>query len=752
MRFKGQILTIAVAGMVAAGLAGCRNHMPHALTWPASGDTVYSHPKPPEGGYYGNWDPYAVELRLEPMNDVNPVQTQHVLIASVYDKHGKKLPNRRVEWILSDGSVGDIVEVDESGWRASRGYKVTNDFAVSHTNNFKHVLTRGNSDPSDDIHLEPGDTWCVITSPIEGDTYITAYAPGIYDWGKHKVFAVKHWYDVQWEFPPPATNPTGTSHEFVTHVSQYSDGAPLAGYMVTYRIVDGPAGSFDTGGQVAQVTTDSAGMARVTLTQSVPAEGTNNIEIDIVRPANEACCKPPVHIATGTTSKTWIGPKISCDKTGPSGVLVGEQFSYTISVTNPSQVDATNVVVTDNLPAGVEMISSSPSGNGTWNLGTVAAGSTQTVTITARASRVGTFENCAEVRADQNLTSRCCTTTTATAPALALEKTCTPEITICDTIDYVVTVRNTGDGTATNVTIEDRLPDGIVTMDGQRTVTGSVPQLGPGQSSQMRFQAKAERTGTFENVATASADGGLTAQASCTTRVTQPRLSLAKTGPDQRFIGRTATFEIVVSNEGDAPAVDTTLVDTLPSGSQFVEASDGGANNGGRVTWSLGTIAPGASRRVSVTVNSNVAGDLINRATATARCAEASGEWTVRYQGIAAILLEVIDVEDPIEVGNTETYVITVTNQGSAPDTNIVIECTLPPEQQYVSADGATNPTTEGQTVRFAPLPTLAPKAKATYRVQVRAIGTGDVRFGVKMTSDQLTSPVAETESTHLYE
>lgn len=752
MRVKGHVWMIAAAGLVAVGLAGCRNTMPHALTWPASGDTIYTHPKPPEGGYYGNWDPYAVELRVEPMNDVNPVQTQHVLVASVYDKNGKKLPNRRVEWMIAEGSVGDIVEVDESGWRASRGYKVTNHFAVSHTNNFKHVLSRGNDDPSDDIHLEPGDTWCVITSPIEGDTYITAYAPGIYNWDKHKVFAVKHWYDVQWEFPPPATNPTGTSHEFVTHVSQYSDGTPLPGYMVTYSIVDGPAATFDTGGQVAQVTTDADGMARVTLRQSTPAEGTNNIEIDIVRPANEACCKPPIHIASGTTSKTWIGPKISCDKSAPAGVLVGESFSYTISVTNPSQVDATNVVVTDNLPSGVEMISSSPSGSGTWSLGTVAAGTTQTVTINARATRTGTYENCAQVTADQGLSSRCCATTVATAPALVLEKTCTPEITICDTIDYVVTVRNTGDGTATNVSIEDRLPDGIVTMDGQRTVTGSVPQLGPGQSSQMRFQAKAERTGTFENVATASADGGLTAQASCSTRVTQPRLSLAKTGPDTRFIGRTATFEIVVSNEGDAPAVNPTLVDTLPAGTQFVEASNGGTYSNGRVSWNLSTLAPGGSTRVSVTVNASDAGDKVNRATVTAPCTEASGEWTVKYQGIAAILLEVIDVEDPIEVGGNETYVITVTNQGSAPDTNIVIECVLPAEETYVSADGATSPTTEGQTVRFAPLPSLAPKAKATYRVQVRANGTGDVRFKVKLTSDQLTSPVDETESTHLYE
>ena len=200
-RLRRSNMLLLLTGVVLA--AGCRNHMPHALTWPAGGDVQPSHAKPPEGGYYSNWDPYAVSLEVTPIEAVNPVRTQHVLVATVRDKDGKPLPNRRVEWMIAQGSVGDIVEVDESGWRASRGWKQTNKYAVSHTNNFSHVLDRGNDDPADDIFIEPGQTWCVITSPVEGDSYVTVYAPGIYDWSKHKVFAVKHWYDVTWRFPEP---------------------------------------------------------------------------------------------------------------------------------------------------------------------------------------------------------------------------------------------------------------------------------------------------------------------------------------------------------------------------------------------------------------------------------------------------------------------------------------------------------------------------------------------------------------------
>ena len=54
--------------------------------------------------------------------------------------------------------------------------------------------------------------------------------------------------------------------------------------------------------------------------------------------------------------------------------------------------------------------------------------------------------------------------------------------------------------------------------------------------------------------------------------------------------------------------------------------------------------------------------------------------------------------------------------------------------------------------VSFAPLARLAPGAKATWRVVVKAVKPGDVRFKVTMNTDQLRRPVEETESTEMYE
>ncbi len=743
--------------IVGVAALGCRNQMPHSFTWIATGDTVPTHPKPPEGGYYKNWDPYAATIELEPVKDVNPVHTQHVLVATVKDGEGKPLPNRRVEWMIANGSVGDIVEVDESGFRASRGYKVDNHYAISHTNNDPHVLDRGNNDAADDIQLTTGQTWCVITSPIEGDTHIVAYAPAIYEWDKHKVFAVKHWYDVAWEWPPPATNRTGTPHQLATKVMKYSDGSPLAGYVVNYKLAGGPAGTFDPGGgATASVRTNEQGIAMVTLNQVRPEAGTNDIEIEIIRPEDVQCCKPAVFIANGVTQKTWIAPQIGIQKTAPPTAMVGDQFTYNIVVSNPAQVEARDVVVTDAIPDGIEYVSSQPearvSGSTlTWSLGTLAANGQSSIAVQVRATRTGKFTNCAEVTAEQGLSARDCADTVVTAPALALEKRCPAEVIICDPIPYTIVVTNKGDGPATNVKISDPLPDGLTTEDGRTSVSMDVGDLGAGQSREFTVNVKASRPGTFDNRATATADKGLTAEASCSTVVRQPVLAVTKTGPGERFVGRPLPFEITVTNTGDAPARDTVLTDMVPSNAAFVEASDGGQFADGKVTWNLGTLEPQASRRVTITLKSSQRGEVRNTASARAYCAEASAEAMTPVKGIPAILLEVVDDPDPIEVGAETTYTIEVTNQGSADGTNIVVMCNLPAEEEFVSAQGPTQHSVQGQIVTFAPLAELDPKAKVTYRVTVKGTKAGDVRFKTTMTSDFATTPVEETESTHVY-
>lgn len=759
MRTRNLSLGALVCTTLVAATVGCRNHMPHAFTWPYGGDMQRSYAKPPGSE---NWDPYAATIEITPVEAVNPVRTQHVLIATVKDKEGRGLPNRRVEWVLGAGSVGDIIDVHSAGWRQSRGIKVDNAFAVTHTsdgdernflNNKPDRIDMGTEDESDDIILQEGQSWIVISSQTEGETFITAYAPGIYDWSQHKAFAVKRWYDVKWECPADDTNPTGTPHELITRVTRV-DGSPLEGYEVTYTLRDGPAGSFTPGGTVL---TDASGVAKVTLNQATPAEGTNTIDIAIVRPANMQCCKPAVPIATCQARKTWLGPKIAIQKDCQATATIGDEFPYNIVVTNPGQVPAKSVVVSDPIPDGMQYVSSNPpaqaSGNSlTWNAGDLAGGGSWRATVTVKAVRQGTFPNTASVRTAEGLTAQDGCETKVGAPALTIEKKCPPTALLCDVIEHTIVVRNSGDSPARNVKVVDALPEGLTTTDGKTSLMFDGGTIDAGQAKQAKFTVKAARTGRFVNRATATADGGLSAEASCETVVSKPDLAVTKSAPEVRYIGRDVTFDITVTNRGDAPARDTILTDTLPAGLSFVSADGGGTSSGSTVTWNLGTLEPGQSRAVKVTARASSAISGENQAMARAYCAEGQASAPVQVKGIPAVLLEVVDDPDPIEIGSNTTYTIVVTNQGSAVDRNIKIVAEAPAEQQIVAGEGATRGTISGQTITFEPLPELAPKARVTWTITVKANQPGDVRFKVIMTTQETGGvPVQETEATRLY-
>lgn len=444
---------------------------------------------------------------------------------------------------------------------------------------------------------------------------------------------------------------------------------------------------------------------------------------------------------------------ILLERSVPAEVRVGESFSYDVTLTNLTGNDVRELELVEETPAAFNLSSSTPSGTSAgekslrWQIGTLAARQSTSIKVTGSAGSVGDLNYCATV----TFKTEVCGTNRAVQPELGLTLTAPAEVILCDPISLRYVVMNRGSGVARNVKVAGVLPGGWTAQDGRANLSFAAGDLAAGQSREFTVTAKASNTGRFSNTANASEDGGLTANASADTSVTVPRLEVTKTGPQTRYLGRPAKYEITVSNNGDAPAKDTVVVDDVSSGARVTEAGNGQVS-GGQVTWRLGTIEPGTTQSLAMTVVPNQIGTITNKVAARAYCAEAHAEATTDVIGIPAILLEVVDIDDPIEVGAHETYEIVVINQGSAEGTNIAITCTIPPQQEYVSGDGPTAATAQGKIVTFAPLPRLDPKAKATFRVTVKGVSMADVRFRVSMISDQLQSPVEETESTHIYE
>ena len=80
-------------------------------------------------------------------------------------------------------------------------------------------------------------------------------------------------------------------------------------------------------------------------------------------------------------------------------------------------------------------------------------------------------------------------------------------------------------------------------------------------------------------------------------------LVVDKVAPDTVKQGENLTYTITVENKGDASAKGVVITDTLPDGVELVSASDDGKVDGKTVTWSIGELAAGAKKTVTVVVS-----------------------------------------------------------------------------------------------------------------------------------------------------
>lgn len=233
----------------------------------------------------------------------------------------------------------------------------------------------------------------------------------------------------------------------------------------------------------------------------------------------------------------------------------------------------------------------------------------------------------------------------------------------------------------------------------------------------------------------------------------KPLLTLNCGAPERAAVGRPVNVCLTVINTGNALEPSTKLTLAVPEGAEVINRTDQGALSGSTLTWEIPDLAPNKGKQVCAVFKLTQPGTLLFTSTVTGRFAPPTPVSTCQTEitGIPAIRLEVVDLEDPVDVGNEETYVIEVTNQGTAAGTNIRLVCTLPASQTFVSGSGATAVQAENNTISTEAVPSLAAKAVATWRVVVKAVTADDARFKVKLTSDQFEQPIHEAESTSQY-
>ena len=253
-----------------------------------------------------------------------------------------------------------------------------------------------------------------------------------------------------------------------------------------------------------------------------------------------------------------------------------------------------------------------------------------------------------------------------------------------------ITVSNPGTGVATNVVLAERIPRGLQHPAGGE-LEYTVGDLKPGESRKLDLPLMAKRAGPVTNRLVARADGNLRAVAERELEVLAPQLNIVMEGPKKRFLERQATYQVSVANPGTAPARQVELAVLLPPGLKFLSA-----NNAGRfdeatrvVHWRLEELPAKETGSVELVTMPVEAGQHAIRLRGTAeKGLLVEKEHPVLIDGIAAVQFQVININNPVEVGGETVYEVHVTNQGSKGAANVRLDVLFPPELKPLAAEG----------------------------------------------------------------
>jgi uncharacterized repeat protein (TIGR01451 family) len=207
-------------------------------------------------------------------------------------------------------------------------------------------------------------------------------------------------------------------------------------------------------------------------------------------------------------------------------VFAGNNLTYTVFVTNRGPSATTGVVISDPLPAGVSLVSTTPSAGGSVsnNAGTVfgvwatqASNEVVSLAITVRPTVAGIITNTTSVSSTVpdpvagNNTAALNTTVVAAAD-LGLSQNAAPStLMVASNVTFTIVLTNRGPSAASSVVFSDPLPAAFAFVSAQSSqgtcsyangvVTCSLPSLASGSSVTITIVGRAVLDGISANIA-----------------------------------------------------------------------------------------------------------------------------------------------------------------------------------------------------------------------------------------------------------
>ncbi|MCP4304893.1 MAG: DUF11 domain-containing protein, partial [bacterium] len=368
------------------------------------------------------------------------------------------------------------------------------------------------------------------------------------------------------------------------------------------------------------------------------------------------------HTAGGTVSDSdtadvdVIGPAIDIQKTPDTQqTRDGDTVTFDIRVENTGDVALTDVTVTDAVAPNCDA-----------GFASMAPGAIETYSCSMTAGDAD-FTNTANVTGDDPLNNPATDSDTADVDVIspAVEIVKDPAVQQArdgDTVTFDITVTNTGDVELTGVTVTDATAPAC---------DNTIGALAAGDSTTYSCSVTAGAD-DFTNIADVTGNDPqgqpVTDTDSANVDVIDPSIDIEKTPDLQQAVpGATVTFDITVTNTGDADLVDVTVTDAVAPACDNL----------------IGALAAGASTTYSCSMTAGVSG--------FTNTADVTGDDPL---GFAVTDLDTADVDvvnpaiaiaknpasQTLLGGGTATFNITVTNIGDVPLTDVVVTDPLTPD------------------------------------------------------------------------
>jgi large repetitive protein len=437
---------------------------------------------------------------------------------------------------------------------------------------------------------------------------------------------------------------------------------------------------------------------------------------------------------------------------------VGENVTFTITLSNGGPNRATNVAIRDELPSGMTYISSTASTGSydnltsVWNVPAIENGTKATLQITAKAVGTAATTNTAEVIAsdqrdpdstpNNNVSTeddQASLTVTPQIADLSLTKTANPVRPVANQqVTFTITVTNAGPSDATGVTVKDDVPAGMTFVSATANVGSydrtngvwTVGKVSRSGTATLTLVAKTDTADEKTNAAEITASDQYDPdsqpnnqnadeddQASVTISPQVADLSLTKaTDRDAPNVGDNVTFTITLNNAGPDAATGVKVKDVLPAGFSYVSSTAAqGSYSPQSGEWNVGTVTPGTNTLLYIVGKVTSATAKINDAEVIAAdqfdpdSTPGNGVATEDDQATITATPQIADlslgkvVDKPApNLGENITFVIGLNNAGPDTATNVTVLDRLPAGVSYVSSSpsqGTFDPTSGRWTV-----------------------------------------------------